>query len=485
MKLLNDADRLKKELLTEVIKSYYNKNLLQTIDHLPIQMRPKEMEASRCCIYKDRAILKYRIMAALGFGIENETDETFPLSYYARLAFKRQQLSERIISVLDIACHGCIESRYLVTSACRGCLARPCMNNCPKKCIGVHNGQARINHEACINCGKCLQVCPYHAIIRVPIPCEEACPVNAIYRNNSGKQEIDFDACISCGKCLEVCPFGAVLERSHIIDVMSAIQADQHVVAMVAPSIIGQFREATLHQVTAAIQLLGFKEMEEVAFGAEETTRHEAEEFFKRMTAHEHLMTSSCCPAYTEAVKRHLPELQPFVSETFSPMYYTAEAVKKRTPQAITVFIGPCIAKKKEAQSNTNVDYVLTFEELDAWLSARDIEPASLAGCDIGRQAEGYARGFATSCGVSAAILQSLYHSYSSAHAKDELPELDSKFINGLDRKSIKQLKLYAAGKLPANFLEVMSCEGGCVGGPCAIGKLTEATKAVKQAARI
>ena len=156
-------------------------------------------------------------------------------------------------------------------------------------------------------------------------------------------------------------------------------------------------------------------------------------------------------------------------------MKYCAAEVKKNEPQAITVFIGPCIAKKSEAFDDPNVDYVLTFEELNAWFEAREIDVSSLKGIDIGRDAEGYVRGFATSYGVSSAVLNDL------KEAGTEISELNGKFIDGLDKKAIKQLKLYAEGKLPGNFLEVMSCQGGCVGGPCSIGKLNEATATVKK----
>ena len=469
MKFFNDADRIKKDVMFHLIKAFDKNTLAADIDHIPIKMRPREMEASRCCTYKDRAVLKYRLMAALGFGIEDESDETLPLSDYAEKALQRSTLSEKVISVLDIACHGCVNERYVVTTSCHGCLARPCVSNCPKDAIEVHNAQAKINHEKCIDCGKCMQVCPFHAIIRVPIPCEEACPVDAIFRTQTGKQEINFDACTSCGKCVTACPFGAVLERSHIIDVLCRIKEGSTVVPMVAPSIIGQF-QGSLHQVAEALQQLGFAKMEEVAFGAEETTKTEAKEFLQRMKGGDHLMTSSCCPAFTETVRRHVPELAPYVSEALTPMKYIAQTVKQRNPDAVTVFIGPCIAKKKEAQSDKNVDYVLTFEELAAWFDVQNINISSLKGIDIGREAENYARAFASSCGVSSAVLHDLMQMEKQKDG-EVIPELDRKFINGLDKKKIRQLKLYASGKLPGNFLEVMSCEGGCVGGPCTIGK--------------
>ena len=479
MQTANDANKTRRGLLIRLIREFRKGTLEQSINRIPYEMRPKDADASRCCIYKDRVVLKYRIMAMLGIAVEKENDESRQLSEYLRDANERQQPDNDILSVLDVACSHCITSRYLITNACRGCFARPCTFACPKNAITVVNGQAQIDYNLCIDCGKCTQVCPFHAIIRVPVPCEEACPVNAIRRDPAtARQYIDFDACTSCGKCMTACPFGAILERSQIIDVLNAIKNGGTVVAMVAPAIVGQFA-GQLGQIASSLKKLGFARMVEVARGAEKTTEHEAAEFVERMHNNERLMTTSCCPAYVETVKRHVPELLPYVSSTRTPMQYTSEEIKNQDPTAITVFIGPCVAKRKEASEDLNTDYVMTFEELGAMLAAFEIDVASEPEIELEREVKAHARGFATSCGVSSAILVEMKNN----HPEMEIPELKSEFINGLDKKAVKQLSLYAKGKLPGNFLEVMACEGGCVGGPCAIGKVTLATRAVKMLA--
>ena len=318
MKLLNDTDRIKKDVLVHLIKAFDDSSLAQTVDKIPIIMRPRNMEASRCCTYKDRAVLKYRMMAALGFGIEDETDETVPLRTYAEKSLQREHVSEKNISVLDVACEGCVDERYVITTSCHGCLARPCMNNCPKNAIEVHNSQAKIDHEKCIDCGKCMQVCPFHAIIRVPIPCEEACPVDAICRTPSGKQEIDFTKCTSCGKCVAACPFGAVLERSHIIDVLNKIKLGAKVIPMVAPSVIGQFN-GSLHQIAEALQQLGFSKMAEVAFGAEETSKNEAKEFLQTHGSRRTLNDDILLSGFYGNSKTSRPEISPiFIASSYS-----------------------------------------------------------------------------------------------------------------------------------------------------------------------
>ncbi len=474
----NNAVRVKNELMIRVIRGYFDGNLEESIEKIPVEMRPRTDPPMRCCVYKDRAVLKYRLMGLMGFGIEDEVDESKSLVSYLKETYSRTKPSDNILSVLNVACSACVQSQYLVTNACRGCFARPCVFNCPRQAISLVNGQSKIDKTKCIDCGKCTQVCPYHAIIRVPIPCEEACPVNAIHKRPDGTEYIDFEKCISCGKCLRACPFGAILERSQIIDVMRELKAGKRVVAMVAPAIIGQFN-GSLNQIAEALQIVGFNRMEEVARGAELTTEHETEEFFERMSEGKKLMTSSCCPAYVEAVKRHVPELLPCVSTTPSPMGFISREVKKADPDCVTVFIGPCVAKRKEALNDPYTDWVMTFEELGALFAAMEIDVASLPGIPLTREVGPHARGFATSCGVTAAILNE------SSHLK-KLPEgvkIDSKFINGLDRKSMKLLQMYGQGKLPGNFLEVMACEGGCVGGPCRLSDVRLATQAVKKLA--
>jgi len=481
MNVPNEAVRLKREVLVRVAKAFMDGKLLEEVDRVPIAMRPKGTEPSRCCVYRDRAVLKYRVMSALGCGAEEEEDEALPLRHYAEKALKRERPEKSVLSVLSVACEVCVRCKYMVTNACRGCLARPCRMNCPRDAISMKDGFACIDDAKCVNCGKCMQVCPYHAIIKVPVPCEDACPFGAIRRSDDGVQFIDFEKCTSCGKCMGACPFGAVVERSQIVDVMKALKPGARVVPMVAPAIIGQF-PGTLGQIAEALEKLGFDRMEEVAFGAETTARNESAEFVERIKRGDHIMTSSCCPAYVEAVKRHVTELLPFVSHTLSPMKYTAEAVKRERPDAKAVFIGPCVAKRVEAQSDPNIDFVMTFEELGAMFVAAEIDVAAMKGLELPRSVDGYARGFATSCGVTAAILNE--KSKASSCESCPIPEIKSNFINGIDAKALNQLKLYAKGKLPGNFLEVMACEGGCVGGPAAIGQARLAAKAVEELAK-
>ncbi|MCK4608868.1 MAG: monomeric [FeFe] hydrogenase [Gammaproteobacteria bacterium] len=481
MKYQNNATKVRRLILISIAQAFYLGQLIEQIDRIPIERFPKENKGLlRCCIYKERAIVKQRIMSALGFGVE-EDDELTSLAAYAKRALKRAKpVKGAILSVLDIACSGCVSSRYLITNACRGCMARPCTLNCPKQAISVVNGQSVIDYDLCVNCGRCAQVCPYKAIIKVPVPCEEACPVDAIHKDDSGKAVIDFTKCISCGQCMVACPFGAVMEKSHFIDVLqhlaNADKKEQTIVAMVAPAIAGNQFAGNLNQIAAALKLLGFTRVVEVAGGADITAKVEAEEFSERMKQGDKFMTTSCCPAYAEAVAKHIPELQPMISTAKTPMHYTAEMIKNSAADAITVFVGPCIAKRKEAENNKNIDYVLTFEELDALFAARNINVTECEASELENHPSDAGRGFATTCGVTEALLDATHK---------DVP-IHTELIDGLTKQTVKDLKRYAKNPdgCNFNFLEVMACEGGCVGGPCAIGKLQSARRAIRKIAQ-
>lgn len=463
--MINGAQYVRRELMIRLVRSFDAGTLETDIDRIPIVMRPKEGAASRCCIYHDRAVLKYRLMCLLGFACEEETDEARPLSSYLAEAMSRPRLAiaeagAEPLSVCSAGCSGCPSSRVMVTGNCRGCFARPCMYNCPKKAISVVNQVSTIDQDLCIKCGKCINVCPFHAIMKTSVPCEEACPTGAIRKDENGRAKIDFSRCCYCGKCFAACPFSAVMERSELIDVLCAMKRGEKLAAMVAPSAQSQF-PGTLEQLFTAVSKLGFEQVVEVALGAEMTTAHEAREFQERMGAGEKLMTTSCCPAYVEFVRKIVPDFAKCVSETPSPMVYTAQIVHEKFPGMKTVFVGPCIAKRHEAVAK-GVDYVLSFEELGALLAGRKIDVMTCEPWALPRPAIATARNFARSCGVTEAVL----------HETANLPadfKLDGKFINGLDKKSAAQLKLYGAGKLPANFLEVMACCGGCVKGPTSL----------------
>ncbi len=456
----NNATRIRRELMVSLARHFFEGTLLESIDRLPVAMRPRHYRGQRlrCCIHTERALLRYRLMALMGFNLGDEVDELKPLSQFAREALARKGRDRRVLTVIDDACSACVKSRYFVTNACKGCMAQACVLNCPKKAITLEGGHSRIDPEACVNCGRCEVLCPFHAIVRVPVPCEEACPVGAISRGESGKQILDPEGCIHCGKCMQACPFGAVVEQSEFLEVLGALASETPVVALFAPALLGQF-EASPEQLTGALKALGFDRVVEVAAGADLAVEAEAGELIARLGAGEDFMTTSCCPAYTELVRKQLPNLAPRISHTPTPLHLAAELAAALYPGHLRMFIGPCVAKRREALEDPLVDFVITFEELGSAFVARGIEVAKCEGVlpDLGASSHG--RGFALEGGVRDAVARRI-------GARIALrPER----LSGLGKETLRQLKVYAAGKGAGNFLECMSCEGGCVAGPCVV----------------
>ena len=464
------TSHLKREILVRLIKSFLSDNFEENTRLIPYDMRPKGHEVPyRCCIYKERAILRDRTIAGLGFSIE-DTDDSELLSDIAHKALDRKLPDENPLTVLTTACKGCVPARIYVTDLCQGCVARPCVNTCKFGAISIQNGKSVIDPEKCKNCGMCAQVCPYQAIQKIIVPCENACPVGAITKGEDGHAQIDFAKCISCGKCVSACPFGAVHEKSQIIDVLKSIKEGKKVIAMLAPAMMGQL-PCTPEQLKKAIQELGFADVYEVAQGADVTTRTEAAEFEERLEHGAEFMTTSCCAGYNELVEKHIPEMKPFRSDTKTPLYYTAEIVKKENPDAVTVFFSPCVAKRREALQNPNVDYVLNYEEIGAWFIALNIQVAECEKSEFKTQASAEGRNYCVTGGVAKAV-QSLLPEEIPAHPV---------IIDGLTKQSIRDLKKYAKNGMCdlGNLIEVMACQGGCLGGNATVNAYKPALKQV------
>ncbi len=450
---------IRRELIASLADMLKRGTLAEEIDYLPIKRSPRnEPPARRCCIHKERAVTKYKLLPLMGHAIDNENeDELKPLSSYAREALNRDKPGKDILTVVDESCAGCVEANYVVTNLCRGCVASPCVANCPKDAVSIQdNHQAKIDPSKCINCGICEKACPFHSIVYIPVPCEKACPVGAIAKNERGIEVIDYDKCIYCGKCIAACPFGSIFEVSHLMDVWNAMTRGEEVVAIVAPAIMGQYKSEA-GKIMAAIKAIGFTDVLEVARGAMDTSYHEARELKEKMDAGEALMTTSCCPAYTNLTFKHLKDLQPFVSHTGSPMHYSAIRAKEQYPDAKVVFIGPCVAKREEAVRDQGVDYVMTFEEIDGIFAGLDINVDEMEPLSLDESITLENRNYAVSGGVTEAV-------------KAEGLELDYEMmrINGLNKKNIGILRAAAKGKTKAKFIEVMACEGGCIAGPSA-----------------
>ncbi|MBS2097294.1 monomeric [FeFe] hydrogenase [Carboxylicivirga linearis] len=457
MTYFNNAVRTKRELLIRLIQLLDSNQLFEHIDRIPLDMRPKTKAPIRCCVHKDRAVIKYKLMAAMGFNISDEEDELTPLRDYALKAIEGIDSNGEFLTVVDEACSSCVQVNYTVSNLCQGCEGRPCQVNCPKDAITVINGKANIDHHKCVNCGLCQKACPFHAIAYLPVPCEESCPVKAIRKDEYGIEKIDFDKCIHCGKCMTSCPFGAIAEKSQILHFYNTLKLKkQKMVALVAPAVLSQYK-ASSSQILEAIKSIGFDKVVEVAEGAEVTTQEETKELMENINQQKPFMTTSCCPAYVSLAEKHLPKLKEHISHTPTPMYFTAKQAKETYPDHATVFIGPCLAKRQEAYISGLVDFVITTEELGSIWTALQIDPTSFTDSEIvNQQLKPQNRGFAASGGVHQSILLNLN--------KDA--QIRTHIINGLNKKSIKLLKAYTKKEPNFDFIEVMACEGGCISGP-------------------
>lgn len=429
---------LKYKVLREVASLAWDDTLLQNIFNIPKTIVPGKIPTMRCCVYKERAILSERVKMAMGGNNDNDN----------------------IIQVIDIACDECPAAGYEVTNSCRGCLAHRCEDVCKKGAISFdHNHVAHIDKSKCVECGMCAKVCPFAAIVNRKRPCQISCKVKAISINEDNAASIDNEKCIQCGACVYQCPFGAITDKSFILNVIDLIKKSENnkkykVYAMVAPSISSQFTYAKLGQVISGLKKLGFFTVVEAALGADMVAHAESKELSEKG-----FLTSSCCPAFVSYVKSAFPQLLPLVSHNLSPMATLAKYIKSTDKTAKIVFIGPCTAKKAEAQLDTvkpYVDAVLTFEELQALFDSRNIDITTL-GEDVLDNASYFGRIFARSGGLSDAVKQGLLEQNIDFNLK-------AVACDGIEECKIALLKKNK-NVLDANFIEGMACVGGCIGG--------------------
>ena len=432
------VQHLKYKVLREVARQAWHDTLLDNILDIPKTLVPGNEPTMRCCVYKERAILAERVRIAMG-GDKN---------------------NHNVIEVIDIACDECPVGGYEVTNACRGCLAHRCEDVCKKGAITFDNNHvAHIDKTKCVECGACAKVCPYTAIVSRKRPCQSACKIKAISMNEHKAATIDNNKCTACGACVYQCPFGAIMDKSYMVNVIDIIKKSEEnkkykVYAVVAPSISSQFTYAKLGQVISGLKELGFFTVVEAALGADMVAMSESKEL-----AEEGFLTSSCCPAFVTYVKTAFPALAEHISHNLSPMAALAKYIKETSEGAKVVFIGPCTAKKAEAQLETvkpYVDCVLTFEELQALFDSKDIDITTLEE-DVLDNASYSGRIFARSGGLSDAVAQAM---------KEQNIEFDLKpaVCDGIEACKLALLKK-SKNVLDANFIEGMACVGGCIGG--------------------
>ncbi|MCD8224620.1 MAG: 4Fe-4S dicluster domain-containing protein [Clostridiales bacterium] len=450
----NDATilKIKHEVLYEVAKLAWEGKLEEGKDDIPYKMIPGPQAQFRCCIYKEREIIRQRVRLASGLCPTGHD-------------------SMNVVQVINAACEECPIASYLVTDNCRKCMGKACQNSCPFGAISMGDFRAHIDPNKCRECGKCAQACPYSAIAHLERPCKKVCPADAITYDENGLCVIDEKKCIQCGACIHSCPFGAIGTKTFLVDVINLILAGRRVVAMVAPATEGQFgTDITMASWRTALKKVGFADMVEVGLGGDMTAAAEAAEWAEAYKEGKKL-TTSCCPAFVNLIRQHFPTLTDHISTTVSPMCGVSRMLKAQDPETVTVFIGPCIAKKSEALDlniQNNADYALTFGEIRALMRAKDVELEPEENSSQGSSV--YGKRFGNSGGVTNAVLQSLKE-------MDEDISPNVLRCNGA-AECKKALMLLKAGRLLEDFIEGMACVGGCVGGPSKHKTELEAKKA-------
>ncbi|SFG16461.1 ferredoxin hydrogenase large subunit [Lachnospiraceae bacterium C7] len=433
--------KIKHAVLLEVAKHAFKGDLEEFRDQIPFDLIPGPQAQFRCCIYKEREIIRQRVRLAEGKSAGVEDDGN-------------------IIQVIHAACEDCPISSYTVTDNCQNCLGKACINACKFGAIEIGPNRSHIDPTKCKECGMCAKACPYNAIAHLKRPCKFSCPVDAITYDENGISVIDEEKCIRCGKCIHSCPFGAIGSKTSIVQVIEAIKnPNKKVYAMAAPATEGQFGEKiTMNSWKKAMKEVGFDDFVEVGLGGDMTAAYEAQEWAEAYRNGQKKVTS-CCPAFVNMVRKHYPQLADAISTTVSPMAAVSRMLKAKDPDCVTVFIGPCIAKKSEAGEHgieNNADYAMTYSEIRAIMKAKGV---ALEEDDTSYQESSiYGKRFANSGGVTAAVLESL---------KECEDEIDAKVCKANGAAECKKaLLLMKVGRLPEDFIEGMVCDGGCVGGP-------------------
>lgn len=457
------VNQLRRQVFVEVAKvAYESDNVNNDIEAIPYKITPGDEPRFRESIYRERAVASERVRLAMGMCLRPQDKPVHITDGVEESNISEKYYEPPLMQVIPSACNFCEDNKYEVSNMCQGCIAHPCMEVCPRGAISQENGHAIIDQSKCVKCGKCKAACPYDAISKKERPCSKACGVKAIGTDDQGRAKIDINKCVSCGQCMVSCPFGAIADKSQIFQLIRCMKEGGEVIAEVAPAYVGQFGpKATPAHVKAALKQLGFSEVHEVALGADIGAVAEAHHFAKHVATGElPFLLTSCCPAWSMLAKTQFPDMIESVSSELTPMVATARSIKKKHPDAHVVFIGPCAAKKLEAMRTSvrsDVDFVITFEELSAMFEAKNIDPQAIEAQDAMHDATGAGRGYAVAGGVAKAVTECVKEYYPDVEVKIE-------HVEGL-AECKKTLMLAKAGKMNGCLIEGMGCPGGCVAG--------------------
>lgn len=477
--IYTNVNDIRKRVFAEVAKLSYEYEDgfdIEVMHQIPYNVIPGTIASYRDSAFLERAIVRERVRLAMGLPLRSYEEYNSITMGVEECTKPETYYEPPLINIIKFACHKCPDNVMKVTDACQGCLAHPCKEICPKDAITVHNGKSHIDPDKCIKCGKCKDVCPYGAILKLERPCVKACGMNAIGSDENGCADINQDKCVSCGQCLANCPFGAIADKAQIFQTIQAIKSDTPVYAAIAPAVTGQFGDKmTPQKIRSAFKALGFEDIVEVAIGADLCTISEAEDFIKEVPDEIPFMATSCCPAWSMMAKKLFPEQSKCISMALTPMVLTGRLIKKDHPNCKVAFIGPCSAKKLEAMRRSirsDIDFVLTFEEVMGMFEAKDIDFEKLSDDRSMHGASADGRGFAVGGGVAHAVAEYVKENFNGREIKIEKAD-------GLANCK-KLLTLAKAGKYNGYLLEGMACPGGCIAGAGTIQPIANSAKAIQ-----
>lgn len=474
-----EVRRIRRRVFKEVADlAYHSQALIDDVEALPYTIVTSESGESRFweSVYRERAVVRERLRLAMGLSLRPENQPVHVSQGMEESNIAEQYYEPPLMQVIPSACNACPENKYEVTNKCMGCLAHPCYEVCPKDAISIESGKSYIDQSKCIRCGKCKGVCPYDAITHQVRPCAAVCGVKAIKSETYGRAVIDNELCVSCGQCMVNCPFGAIADKSQIFQLIKAMQSGRKVVAQVAPAFVGQFGSTVSpDMIKTALLELGFAQVFETAIGADMGAMAEAEHYVTKVATGElPFLLTSCCPSWSVMAKSLFPDNLASISNELTPMVATARYIKAEQPDASVVFIGPCASKKLEAKRRTvrsDVDFVITFEELTGMFEAKGILLDEIEAMYQMNDATGAGRGYGVAGGVASAIEECIHEYYPETNVKIQHAE-------GLS-DCRKMLMLAKAGKMNGCLIEGMACPGGCVAGAGTNIPIAQAAKEV------
>lgn len=310
--------------------------------------------------------------------------------------------------------------------------------------------------------------------------CKDSCDWDAISFTESTGITIDSDKCVGCGACIDACKIGALQAGKDVIPVLRNLHEHKgNVYALIAPAFSGQFGEdVTAGKMRSALKMLGFSGMIEVATFADILTLKEALEFNEKVNdENDYQLTSCCCPMWIAMIRKLYHQLLPNVPGAVSPMIAAGRTIKALYPDAITVFIGPCLAKKAERREpdiSDAIDHVITFQELRDVFEVSDIDFSTLEEENVPHASAAGIR-YARRGGVSEAVAKTVEKLNPERQVK-----IKTRCADGVPAcKAMIQDILN--GNRDGNFFEGMGCVGGCVGGPKVLIPKEEGTQHVNE----